>query len=63
MFFRADISIFGALPIRTHVEVPGYAGSRSLYLSTIDGGMNLPPRKWCGPQNFLAQSLGEVKET
>lgn len=27
------------------------------------GGTNLPPRKWCGPENFLAHNLGAVKET
>lgn len=32
--------------IRTHMEVPGYGGSFSSYLLTIDGGTNLPPKKW-----------------
>lgn len=55
--------MWGAFPIRTHIEVPGYGGSWSLNLSTIDGGTNLPPRKWWGPLNFFAQSFGAVKDT
>lgn len=50
-------------PIRTHIEVPGYGGSCSLYLCTIGGGTNLPPKKWWGPRNLFAQSFGAVKET
>lgn len=50
-------------PIWTHIEVPGYAGSLSSNLLIIDGGTNLPPKKWCGPRNLLAQSFGAVKET
>lgn len=45
------------------MEVPGYGGRLSLYLSAIDGGTNLPPRKWCGPQNFFEHNFGAVKET
>lgn len=57
------MSTCGGFPIRTHIEVPGYAGRLSLNLSAIGGGTNLPPRKWCGPENFLAHNLGAVKET
>lgn len=60
---KADMSICGGFPIRTHIDVPGYGGSSRLYLSAINGGRNLPPRKWCGPSNFLAHSFGAVKET
>lgn len=57
------MSIFEGFPIRTHIDVPGYAGSSSLNLSKIDGGTNLPPKKWCRPKNFLAHNFGAVKET
>jgi len=50
-------------PILTHIEVPGYGGSLSPNLSLMDGGTNLPPRKWCGPLNFFAQSFGAVNDT
>ena len=57
------MSICGGFPIRTHMEVPGYGGRRTLYLLAMSGGTNLPPRKWCGPENFLAHAFGAVKET
>lgn len=57
------MSTCGGFPIRTHIEVPGYGGSWRLYLFAIAGGTNLPPKKWCGPQNFLAHNFGAVKET
>lgn len=57
------MSTCGGFPIRTHVNVPGYGGSLRLYLSATKGGRNLPPRKWCGPSNFLAHSFGAIKET
>lgn len=57
------MSIFGGFPIRTHIAVPGYAGNWRLNLPLMDGGTNLPPKKWCEPENLLAHNLGAVRET
>lgn len=45
------------------MEVPGYAGSWRWNLFLMDGGTNLPPKMWCGPENLLAHNLGAVRET
>lgn len=57
------MSTVRGFPILTHIDVPGYGGSLSPYLSLMDGGTNLPPRKWCGPLNFFAQRFGAVNDT
>lgn len=57
------MSIFGGFPILTHMEVPGYAGNWRLNLFLMECGTNLPPKKWCEPENLLAHNFGAVRET